>query len=76
MPFVSSTTPIPPKKIVHWVQRYFLFHNKSHPAEIGPLEIDAFLSRLAQLAIREYAKETGLSVDLASFNEKESTTLK
>ncbi len=36
---------------------------------MGALEIEAFLSHLAQLAMREYAKETGLPVDLASFNE-------
>jgi Phage integrase, N-terminal SAM-like domain len=33
---------------VHWAMRYILFHNKRHPAEMSSLEIEAFLSYLAQ----------------------------
>jgi hypothetical protein len=32
----------------HWVKRYILFHNKRHPAEMGTLEIEVFLSHLTQ----------------------------
>jgi len=38
------------KTYVHWVNRYILFHNKRHPAEMGALEIEAFRSHLAQEA--------------------------
>ena len=38
------------KTYVHWAKRYILFHNKRHPAEMGALEIEAFLSHLAQEA--------------------------
>jgi integron integrase len=38
------------KTYVHWAKRYILFHNKRHPAEMGALEIEAFLSHLAQVA--------------------------
>ncbi len=38
------------KTYVHWAKRYILFHNKRHPAEMGALEIEAFLSHLAQKA--------------------------
>ncbi len=31
------------KTYVHWAKRYTLFHNKRHPAEMGALEIVAFL---------------------------------
>jgi site-specific recombinase XerD len=34
----------------HWAKRFILFHNKRHPAEMGALEIEAFLSHLAQEA--------------------------
>src|SRR5262245_66506854 len=30
-----------------WMRRYILFHHKRHPQEMGPAEIEAFLSHLA-----------------------------
>ena len=30
-----------------WIKRYILFHNKTHPAQMGAPEIEAFLSHLA-----------------------------
>jgi site-specific recombinase XerD len=35
------------KVYVAWIRRYILFHGKRHPAELGKLEVDAFLSHLA-----------------------------
>ena len=32
---------------VDWVYRFVMFHNKRHPREMGPLEINQFLSHLA-----------------------------
>jgi len=32
---------------VAWMRRYILFHNKRHPKDMGPSEIEAFLSHLA-----------------------------
>jgi hypothetical protein len=32
---------------VHWIRLFILFHNKRHPAEMGVLEIEAFLTHLA-----------------------------
>lgn len=32
---------------VAWVKRYNLFHNKRHPADMGPTEVRAFLTNLA-----------------------------
>ena len=32
---------------VMWAKRYILFHNKRHPREMGKVEIDAYLSYLA-----------------------------
>jgi site-specific recombinase XerD len=32
---------------VQWILRFILFHNKRHPAEMGELEINQFLSHLA-----------------------------
>jgi len=36
------------KTYVHWAKRYILFHNKRHPAEMGTVEIEAFLTHLAK----------------------------
>ena len=36
------------KTYVHWTKRYILFHNKRHPAEMGVVEIEAFLTYLAK----------------------------
>jgi integrase len=32
---------------IAWMRRYILFHNKRHPKEMGPAEIEAFLTDLA-----------------------------
>jgi integron integrase len=32
---------------VGWIRRYILFHQKRHPAELGPAEVTRFLSHLA-----------------------------
>lgn len=32
---------------VAWVRRFILFHNKRHPGEMGPAEINQFISHLA-----------------------------
>jgi len=33
---------------VSWIRRYILFHRKRHPADLGPAEIAAFLTWLAE----------------------------
>ena len=35
------------KSYVQWVRRYIYFHNKRHPAEMGALDVQKFLSYLA-----------------------------
>ena len=35
------------KTYVHWVKRFILFHNKKHPHDMGPLDLEQFLSNLA-----------------------------
>jgi Phage integrase, N-terminal SAM-like domain len=35
------------KTYVQWIRRYILFHGKRHPAEMGEVEINAFLTHLA-----------------------------
>ncbi|CAH1074591.1 phage integrase N-terminal SAM-like domain-containing protein [Candidatus Nitrotoga sp. 1052] len=30
-----------------WIKRYILFHHKTHPAQMGAPELEAFLSHLA-----------------------------
>ena len=32
---------------LNWMRRYILFHHKRHPKEMGPAEIEAFLTHLA-----------------------------
>jgi integron integrase len=32
---------------VHWIRRYIVFHRKTHPVDLGPSEISAFLTWLA-----------------------------
>lgn len=32
---------------VDWVRRFILFHDKRHPQDMGPVEVEAFLSHLA-----------------------------
>jgi integron integrase len=35
------------KAYIGWIRRFILFHRKRHPAEMGAVEIEAFLSHLA-----------------------------
>jgi len=35
------------KAYVHWVKRYILYHNKTHPKDMGAREIQTFLTHLA-----------------------------
>lgn len=35
------------KTYVDWIRRFILFHNKRHPLDMGPAEINAFLTHLA-----------------------------
>jgi integron integrase len=32
---------------VHWIRRFILFHGKRHPRDMGPREMEAFLTHLA-----------------------------
>ena len=32
---------------VHWIKQYIFFHNKKHPIEMGKVEIEAYLTKLA-----------------------------
>jgi len=36
------------KSYVSWVKRFILYHNKRHPRDMGPKEINAFLGWLAE----------------------------
>jgi integron integrase len=35
------------KTYVHWIKQFIFFHNKEHPAQLGPDHVVAFLSHLA-----------------------------
>jgi integrase len=35
------------KQYVGWIRRFILFHGRRHPAELGGLEVESFLSHLA-----------------------------
>ena len=35
------------KSYIHWIRRYILFHNKTHPMNMGTPEIEAFVTHLA-----------------------------
>ncbi len=32
---------------VHWIKHYIFFHNKKHPIEMGKMEIESYLTKLA-----------------------------
>jgi hypothetical protein len=36
------------RSYINWIRRYILFHGKRHPREMGPDEIEAFLTHLAR----------------------------
>lgn len=44
---VRHLSPRTEEAYTHWIRRYILFHRKRHPAEMGEVEINAFLTDLA-----------------------------
>jgi len=44
------------KSYIQWIKRFILFHKKRHPAEMGKLEVEQFLTWLA--VSREVAPST------------------
>jgi integron integrase len=40
-------SPRTEKAYLGWIRRYILFHGKRHPAQMGPREVEAFLTHLA-----------------------------
>jgi hypothetical protein len=32
---------------LNWIRRYILFHNKTHPKELGAAEVEKYLTHLA-----------------------------
>ena len=36
---------------VDWIKRFIFFHQKRHPAEMGEVEIRAFVSDLARISV-------------------------
>ena len=53
---IKHYSPRTEKTYVQWMRRYILFHNKRHPVEMGQVEIEAYLSYLAQ--VRRVAAST------------------
>lgn len=35
------------KTYLQWIKRFILFHNKTHPLQMGKMEVEAFLTWLA-----------------------------
>lgn len=35
------------RQYLHWAKRFILFHDKRHPKDMGPAEVEAFLTHLA-----------------------------
>ena len=66
---------------IHWTKRYIHFHGKRHPRELGPKEVEDFLSALAvqgrvsastqgqALAARLFLYKQVLGVDLPRLDE-------
>jgi len=44
---LKHLSPRTEKVYIHWIKRFILYHNKRHPAEMGPGEIRSFLSSIA-----------------------------
>jgi integron integrase len=42
--------PEPADRCVDWARRFILFHNKRHPADMGPTEVGEFLQHVAGMA--------------------------
>jgi len=32
---------------VYWIKQYILFHNKKHPVEMGKMELELYLKKIA-----------------------------
>ena len=53
-----------------WIKRYIIFHNKRHPAEMGRLELESFLTSLAvERNVSASTQTQALSALLFSYKE-------
>jgi integron integrase len=58
------------KAYVRWIKRYILFHQKQHPAEMGPDQVEAFLTHLAvEGNVAASTQNQALSALLFLYNE-------
>jgi integron integrase len=61
---------------VHWVKRFIFFHDKRHPREMGRLEVEAFLSHLANVGkVAVSTHHQALSALLFLYREVQGTEL-
>ena len=55
---------------IQWIRRYILFHNKTHPKDMGSSEIEAFLTHLAvQEQVAASTQNQALSAILFLYRE-------
>lgn len=58
------------KAYVNWIKRYILFHQKQHPADMGPAQVEAFLTHLAvEGNVAASTQNQALSALLFLYNE-------
>ena len=54
-------SPLTEKAYVHWIRQFIFFHNKRHPAEMGPAEISAVCGLIADAVLIGLTIRGGLS---------------
>lgn len=57
------------KSYLQWIRRYILFHNKCHPKDMGKLEIEEFLTSLANKGVAATTQNQAFNALMFLYNQ-------
>lgn len=57
------------KAYIQWVKRFIIFHGKQHPKEMGKVEIEAFLTKLARNGVSASTQNQAFAAILFMYRE-------
>ena len=57
------------KSYIGWIKRYVLFQNKRHPKDMGKLEIEAFLTALANDGVAATTQNQAFNAIMFLYNQ-------
>ena len=64
------------RSYIHWIKRYIFFHTKRHPKDLGKLEIEQFLTSLAQNKVSSTTQNQAFNALMFLYNQVLNISMK